>query len=577
MPTPDKPTGTVSDELSSAEGRINRGEMDVDVGTKMQIMNLDGSIRGAIQSYKQMGIYEGVSSNFVDLQANDSHTPEALLNNIAFQFRRLEAGEGESAKAQIEAVTAMAVEHLEELKKELTYAAGEEVRVAQKAEQVYQSYLPEYQFDPSNVSQTLVSIGELLGQKPNVEKLQGFELENDSLMAELRRSENTSAYLKAQSQFGTFTSIPLEGLKTKVSESLKTIGDSLKDGVTTEKRGRFAKTFAAAVDSFKLANEVMSAALFFPEEIHTPEEAHEELESHGDLLSEEEMQAMLNIMMNGVQDKNYFQQLFDAKGALDVYAGGEVDLNALSPVERQMFALVNGVGKGSAAFFSFFTHPVDALAHIGAAAGALIKPATYQQIAQMTKYTWDNTDALEKNRLVGDLMGQLLGGFALGAAGGAVLKSKFVAESSAKMGRVARLTGLPQAASTLARLANPILASLPALARYGAAAGEITQGLLGRAAGLGHKWDHMLHNAHSIHSKIDFAEAVTANTAGIAHAAHANLEVPSLPKNLPIYAEIASIKEDFGLALGHAKELGMKPDDVYALRAALKQLNSIAV
>lgn len=565
----------ISDAMSRAEGRINRDQMDVSVSQKMAIMDTEKSIRGAIESYKQMGIYEGVKESFVDIQLRETDTPENMLANIAYQFDRLEAGTGESARQQINAVVSLATSKLTEIKKELGDAAGKEIRLEQQVEETYQRYLPEYHFDPSNISETVASIGEMLGAKPNVEKLQGYEVENDVLLAELRLSKNAGAYLRAKSEFTSLTGQSLESVKGTAAKGLESAVALVKKGATVEARSTFTRTFAAAMDAFKVQGQVISAALYAPQEIHTPEEAHEEIESHGGLLSEAEMAMMLDIMLNGVKDKNYFQQLFDAKTALDFYAGKTVDLNTLSPVERQAFALVNGMGKGAAAFVGFFAHPWEALCHIGAAGASLLKPSTYKNISHMTEYIWNNTSALEKNRLVGDVVGQLLGGMALGTAGSALLKSSALAGATNKLGTVARYTGTVEAAAALAQIANPILRAYPALARYGTRAAEIAEGMAAKAHGIGHKWDHLLHHAHEVHGKIDLAEAATINTAGVAHAAHDAMAPASLPKNLPIYAEAASAKADFAQALSHSTELGFGADDIYKLRSALKQLEKV--
>lgn len=582
-PTPERGVGQAMD---AAEARVNRTTEDIGksrdmnggfIDKKAEIKRYEESVKKAIAGYKQMGIYEDVKSSFIDLQLSDKDTPEALLATMAMNFDRMAAAESAEAGASLTVLAAKTYNNLNTLKKELGAAAGKEIALEQTAQAIYQKRLPEYHFDPSNIAESVKGMGDLMGRQPNGAKLEGYEMENDTLLSELRLPKNSSRYFSASTEFRYLTGYDLEGVKKVAAAGLqKAYEKAAASGVTTETQSAFTRAFAAALDLFKTTNAVISNALFSEDHADAKDHSEHAEAGHGDYLSEDEMQVMLGVMMNGVDDKNYFEQLFDAKTSLDFYAGHTVDLNTLTPVQRQAFALTNGIGKGAAATLGFFAHPWEALCHIGAAAKGLLKPATYTKIAQMTAYTWANTSALEKNMLLGDLVGQMLGGAGVGGGLSLALKSKTLGAVGAKLSRVARITGIVGAAENIAMAANPVLRAFPTLARYGSEATEIAVNMAGDAKTIAHKWDHLVHQVHKVHGVIDNAEVATANTAGTTHKAHEVSEMAALPSTLPIYAETAKLREDYKIAQANAGKLGMSATEVYTLQTAFKALDSSA-
>lgn len=574
------PEYNVGKSVDAAEARINRNQTDITtspVDKKAEIKRMETSIKKALDGYKQMGIYSGVIENFKDVQTSDDHTPEFLMMNMAFRFDRMAASESAQAGMDLNVLAAKTYNDLRTLKTDLESAGGSEIRLEARVEEQYQRMLPEASFDPSNISETSKRMGELLGQQPNVGRLEGYEVENDMMLSELRLSKNAAKYSAASLEFRYLTGISLEGVKQQAGKALEAAYKKAQEKGVEEAKGDFFRAFAAAQDLFKITNDVISRALFSEHTDTATEDSEHAVEGHGDYLSDAEMQMLLSVIMNGVEDKSYFEQLFDAKTALDFYAGRQVDLNTLNPVERQAFALVNGMGKGAAATVGFFAHPWEALTHIAAAGKALFKASTYKKIAQMTSYTWENTSALEKNMLLGDMVGQLLGGAGIGNGLSMLLKSSALGAAGTKLAGVARLTGMASSAEVIASAVNPLLRTMPGLAKYGTRASEIVKTLVDDGTALAHKWDHFIHKAHEVHSAIDYAETATINTAGVAHDAHDAAEKEGLPKNLPVYAETKTLLEDMKVAEANSGKLGMTSDEVYRLQSAARLLREVQV
>jgi hypothetical protein len=577
------PESNIGKSMDAAEARINRGQQDITtnvVDKPAEIKRMEAGIKKAIDGYKQMGIYEGVKSGFVERQLSDANTPEVLMKKMADSFDALAAAESAEAGQKLNMLAAQTYNDLRTLKSDLEQSGGSAIQLAAVVEEAHQQYLPEANFDPSNISETVRGMGELMGQQPNVEKLQGYETENDDLLSTLRLSKNSPRYSAASTEFRYATGgLTLEGVKAKAAAGLEAAYKKAQTEGVGAAKGGFTRAFSAALDLFKMTNGVLTRALF--SEGHATahadaESANEGHETGSDFLSEAEMQMMLGVMMNGVEDKTYFEQLFDAKTALDFYAGGTVDLNTLSPVERQAYALVNGMGKGAAATLGFFAHPWEALTHIAAAGKALLKPSTYTKLAQMSAYTWQHTTALEKNMLIGDLTGQLLGGAGVGSGLSMLLKSKVLGAAGQKLASVSRLTGLAAAGEAIAMAVSPVLQSMPTLAKYGSQGAEIVKNMVDDAAAVAKKWDHFAHKAHEVHGVIDYAETATANTAGVVHDAHALAETNALPTSLPVYAQTATLREDFKIAQANAGKLGLSANEVYQLQSALKTLDAAA-
>ncbi len=580
------PERSVGQAMDSAEARVNRSTEDIGKGRnpdgsfidkKADIKLYEASVKKAIEGYKQMGIYEEVKGSFVsttkDLTNSGKDTPESLLAAMVLRFDSLAAAESAEAGTALNLLAVKTYNNLNTLKKDLGDAAGKKIALEQKAQTEYQKWLPEYHFDPSNISESVKGMGDLMGRQPNAEKLKGYEVQNDSFLSELRLQKNAGRYSAASTEFRYIAGCSLEDVGKTAAAGLQKAYEKAKvSGVNSVTQTAFSNAFVAALDLLKMTNTVVSNALYSEDHAETKEHSEHAEAAHGDLLSEDEMQVMLGVLMNGTEDKTYFGQLFDAKTAIDYYAGHEVDLNTLTPVQRQAFALTNGLGKGAAATFDAFRHPWDSLCHIGAAAKGLLKPSTWAKLYQMSSYTWEHTSALEKNMLIGDITGQLLGGAAIGTGLSMVMKSGTLGKMGTKLASVARVTGVVGAAERIAMAVNPVLTAFPRLAAYGADAAEIATNFTGKSATIAKKWDHLVHNAHTIHGAFDKAEVATANTSGIAHTAHDVAENATLPTTLPIYAEIRTLKEDYKIAEANAGKLGMSANDIYKMQSAIKVL-----
>lgn len=567
----------VSEALSKAEGRVNRSQMDVSVNTKMQIFDADKAIRDTIASYKEMGIYEDVKKEYGEMQMDQKETPEVVLANLTFQFDRLEATESASAAEQIRAVSYLASQKLTELKKELTSSAEETMEFAAKVEAERQKFLPEYNFDPSNISETVRSVGEILGQEPNVEKLQGYELENDLLLSELRGPSNSKKYFAASTEFRQLTGgLSLEDIKPRVAEALRQTAEEIK--VNPEKaRIKFGEAFRGAVDTFKVLNDVLSNALFSVNHSSLETSASERTESlgEGDLLSEEEMAIMLEIALNGAKDKSYLEQLFDANAALEYVTGKKPE--DLSVAERHALALAQGLGQGTAGLINFGIHVGHGLMHPGTAVielykivsgagAALLKPSTYQNIARVAKYGWENTSALEKSLLITQITAEIVGPGLLTAGVGSAAGA--MGKSFEKMSKLARVGGLAVEAVEIAKLANPLLRNFPRLAEYGTKGVEIAKGIGERVGELKHHAEHVIHRMHEAESAIHKAEVAGKYTVKASGQAERDLAV----ENLPVFKEIVDTTYDANTAIANASALGLELTDVATVRTGLKEL-----
>lgn len=574
--TAEKPR-TVSDAMISAEGRINKSEMDVSVGRKQEIMEADKAIRGAIASYKQMGIYEGVKENFLDVQRSDNDTPEAMLGNLTFQFDRLSAGEGAAAREQINAVAYLASTQLAEMKTELNSAASKEMRLEQKVQETYQATLPESTFNPDRLSGTLVAIGETLGQKPNVEKLVGYESENKSLLTELEDIKNSRAYGAARAEFFNLTGIEMADVGDTIITALKKVQAKAKVDANGAK-GLFSSAFKDALDLHALLNQVMSNVLFNP--------AHKEMLAHPEasaevMMTDEEMTLMLNFLIHGAQDKvmvknllsvEGFKQIYSVEGAAQVYMGTPVD--QLSPNQQYLLAACGGVDSAVGSTLDFFSHPIDAIGHVIHVMPYLLKPETYKMGKQLVEHGANTLTPLEMQLLVIRLTSELVAGMGIGGGLGSLLKVKSLTAVGSKMAGLVRVTGAVSGIETFAMAINPVLQQFPRLAAYGAEAAEITEGLLAKAQTINSKY-HLVHRAehvtHTAHDAVEKAEYAVRNTEGVAVKAETVLS-----KNEPVFRDISGTSMDISTALSNAKTLGLSPDQVARLQASLYSLNQLA-
>ncbi|MEK9159677.1 MAG: hypothetical protein AAB383_03020 [Patescibacteria group bacterium] len=573
---PEKPR-TVSDAMTSAEGRVNKAEMDLSVSRKIEIVESERAIRGAIGSYKQMGIYEGVKENFLDVQRNNEDTPEALLENLAFQFDLLTAGEGESARGQIDAVAYLASTQLLEMRTELSSAAGKEMRLEQKVQETYQATLPESTFNPDRLSDTLVAIGETLGQKPNVEKLVGYEQENKTLLTELEDIKNSRAYGAARTEFYNLTGMQIADVGATIVAALKRVQAqaSVDPG---RAKSLFLSTFKDALDVHSLLNQVMGNVLFNP--------AHKEMIAHPEasaevMMTDEEMSLMLNFLIHGAQDKPMvkdllsvegFKQIYSLEGAAQVYMGTPV--NQLSPNQQYLLATCGGVDSAVGATLDFFRHPIDAIGHVIHVMPYLLKPDTYKMGKQLVEHGANTMTPLEMQLLVIRMTSEMVAGLGIGGGVGALLKVKSLSAVGGKMAGLARVTGAVRGLETFAMAINPVLQQFPRLAAYGVEAAEITEGLLAKAQAVNGKY-HLVHRAehtaHTAHKALDQAEYGVRNTEGATVKAEA-----AVAKSEPIFRDIAGTTMDISTALGNAKTLGLNAEQIARLQSSLYSLNQLA-
>lgn len=562
--TPEQPK-VVQTAMESADTRINRSTQDLSATVKGEIKKLEDGIHGQIATYKQQGTYTDVLDTFQRDYGNGPNTPESLLGDLAKNFDGLKAAESTEATTEITRVAGDTLRKLYDMRKELTGAQGDVEDLAVRVEQEYQTYLPEYRFNPNNVSDSIQAVAERLNIQANTPKIQAAEMENNALLSELRKSTNASKYFTANASFENLCGFKLEDVGAHIAASFTAMEQ--KAATSSTPNGLFMAAFKAALDLEKTVNHILGNALY-GEPDHSSEHTSDGHESNEvSVLTETEMELMLHVLINGVEDKSYWQQLFDAKTAADAY-GWNVDTDN----EKVALAVFGGIGKAAAGTLDFLGHLPESFTHLVHAAGELLNPHTLAKIRQMSGYAWEHTSPLEKSLLIADISGQILGAVGIGGAVSGVMQSKTMAGITGKISSCLRIGNLTESAMAFALSVNPVLRTMPSLAKWGAKGSEIVGSLAARSKTLAHTWDHLLHYAHTGHLGVDAAEIAQRSTGTVAHGAHEMSTTAVLAANFPTVKEVGIVKADLALAMQNAPKLGITPTEMYELQQSLALL-----
>src|SRR3989338_1687220 len=254
---------SVAEAVKSADERINRSVDDVSEMQERAIKLEEEKVIQMLSDYQRMNIYESVVSDFTEVQLSDEDTPENILKQLAENFDLMRAEENSRTTEVLQTRAHETIQTLQTLKEELAVAASTTARTEIKVEESYQENLPGYESDPVYVADGLKEIGDRLGDQVNLRKFEGFEAENNDLLAEIRLSKNAPIYLRAQQDFHFAAGMSFENVPEKVRSSLDHVRQLVADGVPNVKY-EFRTARAAILQLYELTNRILSNALFNP-------------------------------------------------------------------------------------------------------------------------------------------------------------------------------------------------------------------------------------------------------------------------------------------------------------------------
>lgn len=558
----------VAQSAEAAEARINRGQEDIINDKKAQIRALEGGLHTQLENYKQMGLYEDVMEDYLDINTD----PRVDLANMELRFSRMEAAENAQAGTSLNLLAVETINQLGEIKRELASSAQDAERLNVQVQREWEKYLPEIT-DPNQFSQTaefIAQMGESMGARPKVEKLEAAHAENSMLMADLRKVENSATYFTVKSMFKKLSGgADLETIPKTIATAFQSLESQTGLDAMT-KKSRFMSTFKASLDSLVLANEILTECQFSIGE--EEDAAPEEKEAPNNLLSEKEMAIMLDVILHGVKNKSTTAQLLDTYSAIKFYTGQD----ELSYYQKVALAPAKGIADTTTLIVDFALDPAKALSMLGTAGKGLFDANTLAKISQMGSYGWEHSTVEEKMLFMNDL---LWAAAATGPVGQSIMTGLHlvgggVAKAAQFGGVAARLSGVTKVA---ALAANASLRVAPRLAQYGADASRIMHGLSHRSHALLHKLEHFAHQAHKVHEYGVHYPEIGVKPAYYAAKTAAGAMSVGLAENitpLPIYSQLAQVELDLEAAITHADTLGISPPQVSELQVLLREVKS---
>lgn len=632
MPSAERPEPSVQKEMFQAEGLVNKTNfMDVRMANKTAIIDTENAINTQIADYKRLGIYEEVktqfnrgASEFIVPMENSSEksfadSPEKRLADMAFRFDRVTQEESAYAGESLNTLATETVVRLNELKKQLGGAAEETGRLKAAREEAGQSRA-DILYKPTDLSDTLQNMGEMIGQTPNVEKLVNYDEDNNAMLEDLAQPMNSKKMASANIEFMSITGMRLDEVSPKVTEALmkarREVAYLYKDNLP-KARKVFSEAYVSALNVLDTAWEILNNVQNNPAHVPLEREAvsHEAASESGGLMSEAEMALLLDLAINGSKDPSFFEELMDVRAAFDFYVRkigslsksltgtdlvkwAEENLPASMQTAASWYfsnciAFDQGIINGTAATVTGTAHIVGDVASsvaVGKVPESLKTLAhlpglaweNRAKIEQVMAYGWENTSALQKSMLISELFGNIAGGAlataGMGTALSGVAKLPAVSGAVSKAAALARKVGtVGKGAGALALLAaEVVIQKLPVLAKYGATVTEVVEGMATqaetlalKAASYGHKATHYAeHAAHETEKAAHYAHEVE-STAG-------NL-VEGSRSSVPVYRKIDELTGDVKLASANSKELGLSGQQIASLQASLKTLDALKI
>lgn len=589
MASPEKPRMEVTESMSAAERRVNVNKEDIPREQKLQIATLERSIRDFMRDPK----YAELKDSYKRDLGNYDNSPESVLGTVKYHFDKMQAAENEASAEALRSISFLAISKLEEVKHDLGI-------VSQIQEDHDRSYaaavgrmtgadrpIAEAQELPENMD----AIEEMLGIKPR-QKLETNAVLNEEKLVELKRPENSVAYMNAKVMYASITG------GAHLEDATKMIDDALTEGIAkakslTDQQARQSALLKLVEHQLK-GMQGLYKILTAKDREEPPHHAAESKESSE--FTDEQMAEILDKIMaevrwdrvdaskpvkvpttisegldayynvgqayqfytgRGPQDLNFVEasHLGMAQGALDALVGfDKMAVGAVSWVGEKT-GLVSSEHKSEAT-----AHAEGAVSKILSTCKSLLDPNTWTMGWQMLQYGFENTTSNEKVFMLNKIVTELITG---GAIGGEVLHAlklgKYVVGGKAAL---ELMGGAFEAVSTL----------YPSLAKYGFTAEKIVTGLEGAAHKVVHLWDHgVLHSAHLAEKAHGVEAAVYHPTVGAY--SHAKEEVIHEEHSFE-YDEMKEVAQDIRQALKGADSLGLTEDQVADLRHERAQIES---
>lgn len=594
---------SIGEAMGSADRRVNINVADISMEQRFKINALEQSVKDAMRAPNWKDIQEKYIKDRSSNDPNKRQSPEDILATAKILFDKVQAEESTVAGEQLNELTNQVLLQLNILKEDLGYSVTQvAVDARGYSETISQSSGADKAITESkNLPENMSNVEQLLGIEPK-EKLESRTKEVASMMEDLKRPENATAFISAQIDYASLT----DGLR--LQDAIPTLDQAFKDSLTAlQKKG---------LDPFKLRGEAMAlvekqlkglAGLWKIITMHDREaitpEAHAETgstESHeasaGELLTDEEMAEILQFLCEDVRGekaegpektitslsggleatlkvvpayKYYYKKVTGKEPNIGVVGGAAMGgsqsvINTLIDVESMGEFIGTVVGEKThlipptPASKSAENWGIQLLAK----AEKLMDGSTAANLKHMLVYGWENSTAGEKSYLVSKVAATLWSG---DVAYGAAIDAAKITKLGPLGVKLAKLSSSP-AVKRIAAVAETIASSCPSLAKFGFSTEKIATGLKSASKQAIHIWDHyVMHGVH-VADKASKVPETYELTAG-----QYNEKVEEIEKARMTHSfaaeEMVGVQRDLNAALSSAGKLQLDASTVASLKA----------
>jgi hypothetical protein len=591
---------SIGEAMGNADRRVNINVNDISMEQRFKINALEQSTKDAMRSPNWKDIREKYIKDRSSNDPNKRQSPEDILATAKILFDKVQATESFTAGEQLNELTNQVLLQLNVLKEDLGYSVTQvAVDTRGYSETMSQSSGADKTITESkNLPENMSSVEQLLGIEPS-KKLESRTNEVSSLMEDLKRPENATAFISAKTDYASLT----DGLY--LEDAIPTLDKAFKDSLTAlQKKG---------LDPFKLRGEVMALVekqlkglkgLWTVITMHiresVPPKAHAETttqhegkETSPGSLSEEEMAEILQFFCEDFRGKpeggsvkmpttisegleSYYQVVPAYQFYYKKFTGHDADMNAM-PIKG---AAILGTAQGALnVLVGVDELGLHALNYVGEKTGvaeahheagesgswaikfaSLAEKVLSRNTIDMLVYGWQNSSAQEKvfllNKIVtewygaGKVYGELLSKF----------KTKNLGSLGEKFMKTASLPGVKQ----MMAMAEVVSINCPRLAKYGMTVEEIATGLETSSTRAIKVWDHyILHGAHMADTTHQAEKVLYEPTVGKYTEKVAELEEA---KHSFATEELRELQIDLNTALGNTAKLQLSSEHIAELQ-----------
>lgn len=581
--------------MGLAERRVNANVQDIAAEQKVQIAGLERSIRDYMRDPNYLAMKEAYKKDL----GNYDNTPESVLATVKHHFDQMKTQESEFAGEQLRAISSMAISKLKEVKSDLGYTAEREehyeTRYAQTIGAMTGADKPiaEVPELPENMDM----VEQILGERPRM-KLEVRTEENSSLLAEIKKPENSVAYINASSLYADISG------GYDLEEAGKVLSDAFTAGLEkiqkiadpAKKRAELIKLVDAQLKALTGVYKILSQSLFRYEAPETAVETDKNLLSPSDialifdtLLADSRWDQLsppvLPAHMTSGKESTFTErlaqnldaadQIFNVSTAYTYTTGrGSKDVNL---VERSGLGVAQGLVSvpiglarltgGAVAWGGGVEKKVEASGT--GLMDVLAKFSSNTELIENLKnvllYGVKNTSLGEWTQLVSKIVTEVAMIFSGAKLSSGMVKGRVIASAVELGGSVAL--------RTMVSAAELIATKVPQLSRYGYNAKTVVEGM-GSAA---HHVKEVWHHVHHAKDTYQLAKDRYKTTAGkLVDTTEAVAGTVDREKASSAYEEMDQLRSDFRAVLAVSEELGVTRDEKAKLSADKAALDSLA-